>query len=72
MTGWRRNHLRKMTMKCCIQNPWYFLIKRNTEDIEHYTKWWNLNDIFPVNNVGIVTARDNFAIYFNLILFKTG
>ncbi len=44
------------------KSPWYFFIKRNTEEIEHYTKWWKVNDIFPVNVTGIVTARDGFVI----------
>jgi predicted helicase len=48
------------------KTPWYFLIKRNTEDIEHFDKWWKVNDIFPINNVGVVTARDKFAIDFSL------
>jgi len=43
-------------------SPWYFLIKRDTEEIEYYNKWWKVTDIFPVNSVGIVTARDEFAI----------
>ena len=42
--------------------PWYFLTQTNTKEIEHYTKWQAVNEIFPVNSVGIVTARDNFAI----------
>lgn len=47
------------------KTPWYFFIKRNTEAIEHFNDWWKINDIFPVNNVGIVTARDGFCIDFN-------
>jgi predicted helicase len=47
------------------KTPWYFLIKRNTEDIQHYVQWWKVNNIFPVNVTGIVTARDNFVIGFN-------
>ena len=43
-------------------SPWYFLIKRDTEEIEYYNKWWKVNDIFPVNSVGIVTARDELTI----------
>ena len=44
------------------KSPWYFLIKRNTKDIEHYNEWLKVNEIFPVNSVGIVTARDEFVI----------
>lgn len=45
-------------------SPWYFLIKRDTIEIEYYNKWWKVNEIFPVNSVGIVTGRDDFAIDF--------
>jgi predicted helicase len=46
------------------ETPWYFLVKRNTEEIEHFNNWPKINDIFPVNVTGIVTARDNFVIDF--------
>jgi predicted helicase len=44
------------------ESPWYFFIPRNTKGIESYNEWAKVNEIFPVNNVGIVTARDNFVI----------
>ncbi|MDD5361480.1 MAG: N-6 DNA methylase [Ignavibacteria bacterium] len=44
------------------KTPWYFLIERDTDEIEYYNKWLKVNDIFPVNSVGIVTARDNLTI----------
>jgi len=44
------------------ESPWYFFIPRDTKGIESYNDWAKVNDIFPVNNVGIVTARDHFAI----------
>ncbi len=47
------------------ETPWYLFIKRNTKEIEYYDKWWKVNDIFPVNVTGIVTARDGFVIGFN-------
>lgn len=46
-------------------SPAYFFIKRNTEAIKHYELWLKINDIFPVNSVGVVTARDEFAIAYN-------
>lgn len=46
------------------ESPWYFFIRRNTRKIEHYNDWLKVNEIFPINNVGIVTARDKFAIDF--------
>jgi len=47
------------------QAPYYFLVKRNTEKIKHYLKWKKINEIFPLNSVGIVTSRDQFVIAFN-------
>jgi len=51
-------------------SPWYFFIPRNTLHIQKYLKWKNVNEIFPVNNVGIVTARDKFAIDFDQNILK--
>lgn len=44
------------------EKPYYFFIKRDTARIEHYLKWQKINEIFPVNSVGIVTARDDLTI----------
>jgi len=44
------------------QSPYYFLVKRDTENIKQYLKWRQINEIFPVNSVGIVTARDKLTI----------
>ena len=46
------------------ESPWYFFIPRNTQNIKYYLKWKQINQIFPVNGVGITTARDNFVIDF--------
>jgi predicted helicase len=46
------------------ESPWFFFIKRDTKSIEHYTSWATVNDIFPLNGTGIVTARDGFIIDF--------
>ena len=43
-------------------SPYYFLIKRDVDDISHYLDWQKVNEIFPVNSVGVVTSRDNFVI----------
>jgi hypothetical protein len=43
-------------------SPWYFFIPRRTKNIRHYLQWKQITDIFPVNGVGITTARDNFVI----------
>lgn len=44
------------------QSPYYFLVKKNTEKIQRYLDWRKISEIFMVNNVGIVTARDKLAI----------
>ena len=46
------------------ESPWYFFVPRNTQNIKYYLKWKQINQIFPVNGVGITTARDNFVIDF--------
>ncbi|MEK6616131.1 MAG: type ISP restriction/modification enzyme, partial [Bacteroidota bacterium] len=46
------------------ESPWYFFIERNTKEIEHYNSWMKMNEIFPVNTVGFVTARDSLNIGF--------
>jgi len=51
-------------------SPWYFFIPRNTSHIQKYLKWKKINEIFPINNVGIVTARDKFAIDFDKNILK--
>lgn len=42
--------------------PYYFLVPHNTQAIEKYLDWKKINEIFPVNSVGIVTSRDNLVI----------
>jgi len=46
-------------------SPYYFFVRRNTEDISHYLNWKKIGDIFPVNSVGIVTARDKLTIAYS-------
>ncbi|AFN73993.1 Adenine specific DNA methyltransferase [Melioribacter roseus P3M-2] len=45
-------------------SPWYFFIPRYTSHIQEYLEWKRIDEIFPVNVTGIVTARDNLAIDF--------
>jgi predicted helicase len=42
--------------------PYYFLKKDDTKGIKTYLRWMSIKEIFPLNSVGIVTARDNFTI----------
>ncbi len=45
--------------------PYYFFVKRDVEKIKSYLNWMKINEIFPVNSVGIVTSRDEFVIGFS-------
>src|SRR5690554_1533725 len=42
--------------------PNYFFINKNFEEQESYNKGFSVNELFPVNSVGIVTSRDKFVI----------
>jgi len=43
-------------------SPYYFFTQRDIDNITHYLNWMKINEIFPVNSVGIVTARDKLTI----------
>ena len=45
--------------------PFYFFIPRSREGWGSYQSFWKVTDIFPVNGVGITTARDHFVIDLN-------
>lgn len=51
--------------KLQLNSPFYFFVPRNEEFRPEYEKGWKITDIFPVNSVGFVTARDSFAIDFD-------
>jgi len=51
-------------------SPWYFFVPRNTSHIQQYLEWKRIDEIFTLNNVGIVTARDKFAIDFDQNILK--
>jgi predicted helicase len=62
----KKNFKRKDYEVLQPESPWYFFVRRDTKAIEHFNNWIKINDLFPINNVGIVTARDHFAIDDNL------
>jgi len=43
-------------------SEYYFLIPMDNSILNEFEKYWGIKDIFPVNNVGIVTARDQLTI----------
>ena len=45
--------------------PHYFFVEKDFALQEEYEKFWMVPDIFPVNNVGLFTARDNLTIKFS-------
>ncbi len=61
---WLNSHLFKKKNYSPLrpEKPYYFFIKRDTARIAHYLEWKKINEIFPVNSVGIVTARDDLTI----------
>jgi hypothetical protein len=44
--------------------PLLLFVPRNEEAAPGYERGWKVTDIFPVNSVGIVTARDALTIHF--------
>jgi predicted helicase len=60
----KNEFLKKNYVRIKPQSPYYFLLKKNTEKIKQYLDWRKINEIFPVNCVGIVTSRDQFVISF--------
>jgi len=46
------------------KSPYYFLIPRDEKHSKAYNAFVSVQEIFPINNVGLVTARDKFAIDF--------
>ena len=44
--------------------PALLFVPRNVDALLEYERGWKVTDIFPVNSVGIVTARDALTIHF--------
>ncbi|MFA7628523.1 MAG: type ISP restriction/modification enzyme [Candidatus Dojkabacteria bacterium] len=42
--------------------PMYFMVPRDYDLEEEYNKGFRLDELFPVNSVGVVTSRDSFVI----------
>jgi len=51
--------------KLSPKSEMYLFIPRNEELLKDYERYQKVTDIFPINSVGIVTARDNFVIDFD-------
>lgn len=44
------------------QSPFHLFVSQNTDVRAEYDSGWRVNDAFPVNSLGIATARDAFTI----------
>jgi type I restriction-modification system DNA methylase subunit len=44
------------------ESPNYFFIPEDSSLRNEYNKYWKITDIFPLNNIGIVTSRDDLTI----------
>ena len=64
---WLLSHDKKTTKweEIHPHSPFYMFVPMKEKLEEIYHRFWKLTDIFPVNSVGIVTARDRFATDFD-------
>jgi predicted helicase len=46
------------------QSPFYLFVPQNNDLLPEYDRGWKVTDIFPVNGVGMTTARDHVVIDF--------
>jgi predicted helicase len=42
--------------------PFYFFVPKKEKYLKRYNKFWKVTDLFKINSVGIVTARDSLTI----------
>lgn len=45
------------------KSPFYLFVPQDGRRLQEYRKGWSIQDIMPVNSVGIVTARDHLTIH---------
>ncbi len=69
--GVRSQKFKYLTEKSLEQIKWqkienkalmYFMVPRDYELEEEYNKGFRVDELFPVNSVGVVTSRDSFVI----------
>lgn len=51
-------------------SPCYLFIPRDEAQLVEYEKGWKVTDIFPVNNTGFYTSRDDFVMDFDQKVLK--
>ncbi len=52
-------------------SPFYLFVPQNQDVRAVYEKFWSIKDIFEVNSVGIVTARDKLTMLYDIKTLKT-
>ena len=58
-----RNHVGSMTwIALSPKSKLHLFVPRNEEFCDEYERGWKLPEVFPLNSVGIVTARDKLTI----------
>ncbi len=57
------NQFQSKTYKKLSPTSPFYLFHTEATGNEHYLKWKSLPEIFPINSVGIVSARDRLAIH---------
>ncbi|TAK53963.1 MAG: DNA methyltransferase [Bacteroidetes bacterium] len=64
---WLQKHNHKKTKWRVLKpsSPFYFFVPRNERRLKKYNSFPSVQQIFPLNSVGIVTARDHFTIDFD-------
>ena len=65
--NWLNKHnIKNVKWKKIVPHPeFYLFIPTDNKLANHYYSFEKITEIFPVNSVGIVTARDNFVIDFD-------
>ena len=48
--------------KIRLREPGYLFLNKDEQTQSEYEKYIKINELFPLNNVGIVTSRDDFVI----------
>jgi predicted helicase len=51
-------------------SPFYLFVPRHEELLSEYNEGWKITDVFPVNSVAPVTARDSLVIDFSEVMLR--
>jgi len=54
------------TVQLSPNSPYYFFVPRNEAERDEYEAGWKITEAMPINNTGVVTARDAFVVDFDV------